>query len=767
MRFTTSTTSFRSGRLSPKLFNRIDSEQYRDGASVMENCRPIPEGGAERLKGTRHVPIFTADFTGVKRRTFSISINATPIVIMLGQFSSNAVTMSIIPYPYQWDPSSLASETLIAAGATTYDVDLFDYAVVDNTLILTHFSGLMVPYYIKFASDYATTGDYEVTTLATLDPLKPFAGAMQMPMSDIGAEGSSITIGTYVPPAGLVLGYTPITSTDPAVQAIIQRSQVLYVEGKGKKTFGGNEYHFVVGNWYVYYDTHTNGAKFIPASYINDSGTYKDPLTWASLTTTDTWAYSMFWAGNCPKTVTTHEGRVVFGGTPTNPLTIFGSSTRDERRFNQLRVPVSGVTFFNAGSYSGDTLPTDPYIYKTATKEDTEITFLGSAQNLVIGTDRREYVASGGDTILSALSVSIQPQTGQGSSPVSSASNGSSVYYISGAGKKLFKFKYSESNGSFVSQELSLLFSDLLDEDRIKEIEWCPSTSSLMILMHSGKLYGIMDNEQAKSAAFYDTKVDGINSMAFVAAREEVEWHKGDHLFLWSDSALGFGTLTMEQTYYEKGVDSGVVTGDPSQNEYIYYDNAITVERLPGSGTFEINGKVITDASGDRFPIPLDMFPEDTEVMITNLTDMTTYTHTVGPQDVDMSDSHFLQWAAIDVAGINSGGSIVIGLPPREMKVATMPVEAGQQWGTAQMGIKNIDTIGVRFYKTYSYEISSDDTNWQEVNVTDEDVNCTTGRDEKKFTANPRYDQIVYIRNTRAEPCTILGINMRGVSNDG
>jgi hypothetical protein len=788
MRFTYSQSSFRSGRLSPKLYQRIDSQQYRDGASRMENCRVLPEGGAERLKGTRWIDDASTNTTG---RMFTIVIAGTPVRCILDNVTGGGPTYTSVLYTQPYPFASAPTTTILSQGSSSeyYPAEGYDWAIADKTLVLTHSRGTMPPIYVTFTEAGAvesrkSTGMYAYTLgdenfYPGLD-LTGYTGSFSsrvFPFSDVGSYGD-LTIGA------IASGQFNVTSTDATVQAILKRSNWIYLEGLGSNTFGGaNAQTFVVSCFALVTDTTiANGVKVAPEALYTPAGggTATSMVHIGGLTTIKNWAYPLWWGaridgstdGSWPRTVTAHEGRVVFGGTKEHPTTLFGSAINSIYHFNQLRYLNTLVTTITAPTPSGDTVMTDPYILKVRAKEDSRITFIQSAESLVIGTDRKEYIATGGDTILSGLALNVKPVSAQGSMPSKSVSTGKSVYFLSSEGKQLFRFRYNEANGSFASQELSMLFSDKLELDRIKQVEWCPHIQSLMILMESGALYGLTQNDQSDIVAFYDTGITDINSVAFLAVRSQdlhvtadAQYHRGDMILLLHET---YGLMTMEQLFYERGIDeSGIVEDINQENAYLYYERG-TLQRRTAVNTFTFNGTDYTysgtssGADQDKFMIPVDIYPVGTALKIVDLDTMTEYDYTV------QANPSAYDYLPIEDDDVNALTTIFMGVAEaRTMVAATMPVEAGQQWGTAQMGIKNIDTLGIRHYKTYSYEISSDGETWQEVNVTGDDAECTTGRKETKFTSNPRYDQIVYIRNTRAEPCTITGINMRGVSNDG
>lgn len=764
MKFTSSQTSFKSGRLSPKLYNRVDTTQYRDGASQMSGCRPMLEGGADRLKGYRYLkhPVFdqyALEPTWPEMKVFGVTIKGNDVCVVIVPQADNSVILYSIQPPYS--TGDFQQVTLLPAGSYAYAADEFSYAVHDQYLFITHYSGKMNPRVVQYDADGVMTG----STYFQLIQSSPLI----FPMSDLGDVSGTITISNWNSTNFTV----DITSADADVVTILQTVPTIHAEKVvGYSGFGdGITRNIIVSNLYAVTASITNGVR---CTYTNNytigASVGIDMILGfgGSSVSTDAWATGLWYTDNWPRVVTSHEGRVVFGGTPEKPLTFFGSKTNNPFKFNQLKFPPTGSELVSLnGLHTGDTLLTDPYVFTVGSKEDSAITFLEATETLVIGTNRKEYIADGGDTTLSALSVKVKAQTAQGSVPLVTASNGKAVYYISSYGKQLFKFKYNSANGSFISQEVSLLFNDLLEDDQIKNIVWASHISAIMILMESGKIYGITDNDQTDTMAFFETGIEDADCLTFIGKEEELGPHV---LFTRTDGGLN----SLEQLYYEYGpTESGIKLDQVEENAYLYYDRVISMNWGGGFVTDQYNWHSTNIVQAGGWPIPwvsatfLSPYFDAPPLYIINKDTGEVDEFTLDPDSLD-DYQVYTGFPSPENGGTCTG--ILIGIAPRPMELATMPIEAGQQWGTSQMGIKNIDKIGIRFYRSYSVQVSSgegDPQVWEEVVIADEEGNAHSGRKELQFSASPKYDQIVYLRNTKAEPCTIVGLNMRGLSNDG
>lgn len=775
VRFTKSQTSFKTGRLSPKLYNRIDTKQYDSAASEMKGFRVIPEGGAEAIRGKRWINdrIYNPNIGFDDAKLFSFSINGRQCAGAIVSNTFNEVNLYVYRYPYEFALTNTIP--LVSAGSTFYDPDLFDFAVVDNYLVLVHFSGLFQPAFLKFDDEANYDGLFRFSVGALNQPYGNFREE-QLTLGNAQSTGSAIGApdSIYANLAALkaVWGeyYSPrtidITSTDSSVVSDLQAKTYFYLEGFGRN--GGND--FTSFNFYWKMQNITNGVRVF-GHYFYNNFTEEAMLDFANITEVNTWTTDYWGEDNWPKTVTSHEGRLVFGGTPEFPFSLRGSRVSNPFNLNHIVPPSSGNSVISNGG-KDDIKPTDPYFFTISTDEDSEITAIRSSSELFVGTDRREYIVTGGDTIISALSIQSKPYTSQGVYPVSTEVLGNYVAYLDVSRKGLFQFKYNNANGTFLADELSTLFNDLIEGDRIKEICWAPHVKVLYILMESRVLYGLTYDPSTETMAFFETLQEDVVSITYIGARDENAGvgnftisHMGEHLLMYVE---GKGLMAYEQTFYEKGIDNSyILDARREENEYLYWEDVYEIYRDPNFPFYYINQETYTpvtdtgDPAKDLFPVPTKapVFAPPFQAMNMDTGEVVT---------IENTEIGFIGYFLINHPAINGASRILVGnLPNYEKILATMPIEAGQQYGPAQLGIKNIDEIGMRFYKSYSYEISSDGENWQELVVADGEGKVSTGRKETKFRGNPKYDFRVWVRQTKPEPLVITGINMRGLSNDG
>lgn len=777
MRFSTSQNSFRSGRLSEKLHQRFDSAQYREGMSEMVGMKPLPEGGMERVKGSRHIHVRNYETVPIKSmKHFHFVLKDVPWIMTIRTLENNKTTIGFNRTNYYYVPfSDEGHETIIKAGATYYDASLFDMTMDGEKIFITHFSGDFVPLAVwrddsgqwlirALTTNVSMLRNRNDTTGSLAVSGTYHAGAFTFPMEDL--EQRTFTISNFNSTNMTI----DLTSTNATIATWLQGADIIYAEGLGSKDFGDGATRAVaMSTFYRVQEQITNGVRVsVDLTYSGSDAMVYFSVS-VKLSSRNIW--SRF---NQPKTVTNHEGRLVFGGCPSHPLNIFGSKVGRNNFFCQLRFVDPLSEFVSVPPPFGDVEVTDPYIYKMSSRGDNFITNIQSIGHLCVFTDVKEHIATGNDTILSALSVNIKPQSSQGSSPIASTTDGMAVYYLSKQGKTIYRFKYNGKNGSMLSTEIGLLLSDVFEEDTALDIEWVPYLNSLLVLMKSGKVWALQVSSDGEFIAPWDTNLSGVKALCYVTglymgdyARQYLGAHVAYSTF---DEVNEIDTMYAFDPQFVEDGKSFPVVGDITENEAMYHECVVRQFRQNSEegelNDVIFNGQLFNQFDPDPTPyvLPALVYHEGEELIIIDIDTKEKYPYTVTGGGF-VHDS--LTYRFINDPVINALPKILICKKHKTVSWATLPVEAGQQWGSAQLGIKNIDTLSFRAYKTYSLEFSSDKEKWDEANFTDEDGFNTGRRVEKKFSSNPKYDMIIYMRNNKAEPVTLTGLSMRGVSNDG
>lgn len=161
-------------------------------------------------------------------------------------------------------------------------------------------------------------------------------------------------------------------------------------------------------------------------------------------------------------------------------------------------------------------------------------------------------------------------------------------------------------------------------------------------------------------------------------------------------------------------------------------------------------------------------------VAVTSLPKVSGLNHLAGQEIGIMNDGVF----ETAVVGINQSVTTGIGpllelaSPPDEFiggleytgTLKTMPLEAGQQFGASRGNISRIDRANLMFYKTFAAQVGSDENDMYDVEM---DVESNTLDEVVDFPASPDRSPQVIIKTKNGYPCSVLGMTLRGVSNDG
>ena len=260
--------------------------------------------------------------------------------------------------------------------------------------------------------------------------------------------------------------------------------------------------------------------KFVSTVTATDVGTASGTHSFDS----DNWHESSFnnYRGY-PRTVSIFEQRLIYGGTILAPDTLYGSMTGNFFHFLEERLSDHSYNT-NIGDFKGSAVATDPYQFTIASQEVNEITWMSPHNHLEVGTVGTEYILTGGENAISAITPPlIKSQTSDGSSPVQIRKVGQSTIFLSRDGKRLREFKYNNDNGSYISRSLSVsaehIVSHLFDGDStdasagIEIIQFVYQSSSgiLWCLTSRNALIGLTLDNDTETVAWHKHVFSGTN----------------------------------------------------------------------------------------------------------------------------------------------------------------------------------------------------------------------------------------------------------------
>lgn len=479
------------GELSPLLYGRTEIPRYSASAMVYHNAIPMVGGGVTRRPGFRQVhylisaicrmiPMVISDGMATKGYMLIIQNGKTYIAHNGALLESSPGVPVQLTTPYQ-----------------TADLDALRYDQLDNELWLAHPD--YPPAYITRSSDTSWSytvpvmkGPWEtykaktntVTASATSGSVTLTAAAAAFAASDVGRV--------------LAIGHkaTAWAASTAVTEGVIRASKGnLYICTEagttGSDRLDGTDDGILDGTavWDYYLPGNINyGVAQITAYTDNKHVTATVLTTLQATTASKYWSWSK-WSSidGYPAGIAFSEQRLLFGGTDSQPTTLWGSKNGDRLMFRTGTAAVDPFEFRCAGA-------------------STRIQQLAVANGIIILTGNRELTATGGDgeSSITPTSVDIKVRTNYGSHPnARPVPVGGEVLLASQTGKQLRAFGYRFDVDRYSAPDVALIADHLLTEgDGIKQMAYMRDPwPCVWIVTENGRLLSLVyDKEQGAMA---------------------------------------------------------------------------------------------------------------------------------------------------------------------------------------------------------------------------------------------------------------------------
>lgn len=454
--------SFVSGELDPLLRARTDIEQYQQGVAQAKNVIFEPQGGFSRRPGLKYVADVTADNPDNGAVLIPFEFSTTQSFMIL---ASAYNTTSTIRFRFFADGALI---TNINGSGNSY----LDYAV--GTLYSVSNFDMDKLYYTQSRD----------TLICTNENFAPFSVVR-------GANNSTWTIAALnltIPKSGYEVTNQLGTSSDRSVNVSGNTSNTVTPSGTvGNITLTSQNAQFLASDVDQYFvdDTAFGRARitrFVGATVVG--AVVELPLFDTSAITVklgtstkgyqfeigheDSWSNSRGW----PKTCTFHEGRLYFGGSASEPNTIYGSKVGD---------------FFNFKIT--DSLDDDALKVTLSTDSLNSITAIRSAKDLQIFTTGGEfYVPQHENEPITPSNMVIKASTRRGSKPgVRPTGTDTGTLFIQRQGKALREMVFSDVEFNYITSNISVLSSHLIvDPQRMALRAATDTTEGDLLLIVNG-----------------------------------------------------------------------------------------------------------------------------------------------------------------------------------------------------------------------------------------------------------------------------------------
>lgn len=449
--------AFVAGKISPRLYGRIDLDQYTAGLEECTNFVVYPHGGATFRTGTKYVDetkvsanqSWLLPFVFSNTQAYAIEAGASYFRFFTGQ-------------AFVEDPGSPGNPLEVVHPYTYTQLTELKYAQSADVMNLVH-NSVQPKQLNRLAND-----DWTVTDLDFQD------GPYYNENTTETTLGLSATSGSVTVTASAVTGINSdagFASTD--VGRLIR-------------------FQDAAGNWTWLEITAWTDTTHVTATIRGPDASGPAQTTWrmGAWSDTDGW----------PEAVAYHQQRLFFA----RGQYIWGSRTGD-------------FAVFAPTDATGTVIDDDAVTYRLAVNRVNEISWLASGRQLEVGTEGAEFTLAGTgqfgiDSPLTPDSVLARKAQENGSIhtviPVFTA-NG--TVFLSRTGKKLYNYYYSFQSDNYITDDLTLLSEDIT-APTVKQLTYAHEPNKIMWAARSdGTLLGCTFYPQQDVIGWHEHVIGGTD----------------------------------------------------------------------------------------------------------------------------------------------------------------------------------------------------------------------------------------------------------------
>lgn len=768
--------SFLAGEISPTAFGRTDIPQYSHACKTLKNMIPMLSGGAYRRPGTFFERLVSShEHLQARMIPFVVSENDAYALI----FSNNNTDHNITTFLRATSNNSASSDdgTVIhlVAGGPQYNHP-YQYATEGNGLSYDEINDvqfaqsgeiiwLVHPLYppqvlVEQDGDF---GAFSLRRLVTIsDPMARLFGVDFLNKIPFRARNTG--------------GITLTPSHNNGVGRTLTASDTLF-----------DPKH--VGAWFFLHDSAVVVTAYTSPTVV----TVTIPEVLSATTATDHWSEHA-WSDyrGWPRTVGFFEGRIVYGGTASQPDTLWFSESGNFGKMTTAALlggPSPPADFPETGPTGSA-----PFTLTISSRQLDEIQWLSASRTLLLGTNggewfiEREVSTSG----FGCNNASARLQSAYGSSYMPAVRAGNEVFVSSQSGDELKSLVFNEIETSYVAEQLQLLYDEFpqveppgnpggIDNRRYKTFAWDESRKTLWCVDTRGNLFGMTRDRRLGITAWHSHQLGGYDET------------KGP-----GDPGLSdFSSCTDPITYCVSGsVSSLIVLPNPSigvsdvwlvVKRTIGDTNRYFIERMIGRG-YQLDSAFhgLTNAAGNYFVDSATsavvnnnnftnlgylsgLTPEGTASQNLDSLDETTGLFSVRGSAVDGGGATVIQSPHPDFS--NADYRVAMGLPFNSI-VEPVRIEAGSQIGTSQGANKRIHELFLRFYRTLSAKAGKDMDNLETLvfrlgsTPMGSSPELFTGDKRLKIDSDYDRDGLIMLVQDKPLPFTIISIVAEGMTYD-
>lgn len=256
------------------------------------------------------------------------------------------------------------------------------------------------------------------------------------------------------------------------------------------------------------YASNTNARVFLESTDFNSGGTVTinsvasgtsagatvDKWLGSTITATSQWSEAAFSAvRGYPRSVAIHEQRLCFGGTTSQPNTVWCSKVDD-------------FEDFQLGSNADDALQ-----FTVASSEGNRIAWMFSQKRLMLGTSGDEWTVGGADSSspFSASNIQAQRQSSYGSKTTRAILLNDVLLFLQRRGRKIRELTYNFERDGWVAPDLCVL-AEHITEGEIVEMAFQQQPDAILwAVKGDGKLVGMSYERDQEVVAWHRHSTDG------------------------------------------------------------------------------------------------------------------------------------------------------------------------------------------------------------------------------------------------------------------
>jgi len=739
-KFTTVYNNFSGGKVSEKFKGRFDTKQYQNSLEECKNFLFGKVGGIYKRTGT----VLVHDLTNVSS---GFTDTHTPIMFDTGRGSSYTLYLPNTTVKLDGAPSSpvyiilndgngISSPTEYGLGSgiafkvpggypawpssngVTFSEGHWISQQVGDFLFITHSSGEQRPLVIARTSPSTFEINYYDYMMTQADGL---SYAMKGPYKK---NTSAVTMAYLT---------NVITASAAYFTAGMVGSWI-------RINVGGSSGVYVITGYTD--STHVAATAFLGAT---TAGATDD---WSA----SAWNDEFGW----PTAVTFHNQRLFWGGSPNKNFdSIWASRTGNLFHMSSERLDQDHTTDVSGANYFGPVVfATDPTDFRPASTQSNAVTWLSGGRTLMSGTTGGENLIN-----LGVDSLDIKENSNYGSYNSQVVKAGKDVIFVGKDRRSLRTYRYSEENGSWLSDDLSskadTLFLDgaILAGDfpTIKQISWNSENKHLWVLMSNGDLkilsydveFGLNGWTEFEIGGETTRDILGVHNMPS-PDRSRVETYISVSRTLEDGPSPATTNIFLEKII---GEFNNTSINAFTSTDFVDYPRYLDFAQLSTANGSGVAATASLAYLGNTF---------DCIVMTA-----TAVTYVLGVVVVDVASSPNLDYT------FPANAKVIYGYN-YSAELKTLSPEGGGQFGTSMADVKHIHETFLRLYRSMDFSIGSIDKD-SGLELTFEDVTYAdlTSEDKRIFTTdNPDTDGQIIVRNTTPTPLNILSIISKGVAYD-